>query len=104
MIVWFRPTRGPKRLERHTSIDHHDRGPAVPGQARTGDFLMLRDFSRKLVPSENASAGAADQYAVLQVAVLQLPPAVIHSPSRTTSHAHIAFLGLAGSTVHGLLR
>src|SRR5437899_5834720 len=70
----------------------------------TGDFFSLRDFSRKSVPSEKASSGAADQYAVLQVAVLQLPPAVIHSPVRTTSQAQMAFLGLAGSTVQGLSR
>src|SRR5262249_1071029 len=32
------------------------------------------------------------------------PPAVIHSPVRSTSQAQMAFFGLAGSTVHGLLR
>jgi hypothetical protein len=77
---------------------------AVCGHALTGDFLILSCLSRKFVASENASAGAADQYAVLHVAVLQLPPAVIDAPVRTISQAHIAFFGLVGSTVHGLLR
>ena len=77
---------------------------AVCGHALTGDFLILSCLSRKFVASENASAGAADQYAVLHVAALQLPPAVIDAPVRTISQAHIAFFGLAGSTVHGLLR
>ena len=41
-------------------------------------------------PSENASAGASDQYAALPVAMVQLPPGVIYSPVPTMSHAHIA--------------
>ena len=56
------------------------------------------------VPSLKSGIVAPDQYAVLQVAVLQPPPAVIHSPVRLMSQAQIAFFGLAGSTVHGLLR
>jgi hypothetical protein len=35
--------------------------------------------------------------------VLPVPPAVIHSPVRTTSQTQMAFLGLAG-LLHGLLR
>src|SRR5262249_33487166 len=65
---------------------------------------MLRFFRRKLVPSSTSLSDAPDQYAVLHVAVLQLPPAVIHSPVRKISQAQIAFFGLAGSTVQGLLR
>ena len=34
--------------------------------------------------------GASDQYAALQVAMVQLPPEVIYSPVPTMSHAHIA--------------
>lgn len=47
---------------------------------------------------------APDQYPVLQVAVSQLPPSVIHSSVRNTSQTQIAFLGLDGSTVQRLLR
>lgn len=70
----------------------------------TGDFFSLSCFTKKSVPSLKSLRGAPDQYAVLHVAVLQLPPAVIHSPVRSTSQAQMAFFGLAGSTVHGLLR
>src|SRR5262249_17465323 len=70
----------------------------------TRDFLSLSCFTPQTVPSLKSLRGAPDQYAVLQVTVLQLPPAVIHSPVRSTSQAQMAFFGLAGSTVHGLLR
>jgi hypothetical protein len=70
----------------------------------TGDFFSLSCFTKKSVPSLKSLRGAPDQYAVLHVAVLQLPPAVIHSPVRSTSQAQMAFFGLPGSTVHGLLR
>src|SRR5262245_18343730 len=70
----------------------------------TGDFFNLSCFTKKSVPSLKSLRGAPDQYAVLHVAVLQLPPAVIHSPVRSTSQAQMAFFGFAGSTVHGLLR
>jgi hypothetical protein len=64
----------------------------------------LSCFTKKSVPSLKSLRGAPYQYAVLHVAVLQLPPAVIHSPLRSTSQAQMAFFGLARSTVHGLLR
>ena len=93
------------RLGRERGLHARGRHRALAARHQvTGDFFSFRDFSRKSVPSEKASSGAADQYAVLQVALLQLPPAVIHSPVRTTSQAQMAFLGLAGSTVQGLSR
>src|SRR5262245_2442560 len=65
---------------------------------------MFKDFIRKLVASETSLTEAPDQYAERHVAVLHLQPAVIHSPDRKMSQAQLACLGLAGSTVHGLLR
>jgi hypothetical protein len=61
-----------------------------------GTFFSLSCFTKKSVPSLKSLRGAPDQYAVLHVAVLQLPPAVIHSPVRSTSQAQMAFFGLAG--------
>src|SRR5262245_7326098 len=69
----------------------------------TGDFFNLSCFTKKSVPSLKSLRGAPDQYAVLHVAVLQLPPAVIHSPVRSTSQAQMAFFGLAGTIVLGFV-
>src|SRR5262245_37921491 len=58
----------------------------------------------KTVASLKSFDVAPDQYPVVQVAVSQFPPNVIHSPVRNTSQIQIAFLGSDGSTVQRLLR
>ena len=47
---------------------------------------------------------APDQYPVVHVVVLQLPPRVVHSPVRITSQMQIAFLRFDGSTVQRLFK
>ena len=65
---------------------------------------MLSAFTIKALASLKSFTLAPDQYPVVQVAVSQLPPSVIHSSVRNTSQTHIAFLGSEGSTVQRLLR
>ena len=80
-------------LHRETSLHHF-----------TGDPSRPSALIKKLLPSSLSLIVAPDQYPVSQVAVLQLPPRVIHSPVRTTSQMQIAFLGFAGSTVQRLFK
>ncbi len=65
---------------------------------------MLSAFTIKALASLKSFTVAPDQYPVVQVAVSQLPPSVIHSSVRNTSQTQIAFLGSDGSTVQRLLR
>ena len=70
----------------------------------TGEWSRLSAFCIKELASLKSFTVAPDQYPVLQVAVSQLPPSVIHSSVRNTSQTQIAFLGSDGSTVQRLLR
>ena len=76
----------------------------APGHHSTGERSRLSDLTIKEVASLKSLSVAPDQYPVVQVAVSQLPPSVIHSPVRNTSQTQIAFLESDGSTVQRLLR
>jgi len=70
----------------------------------TGDWARPSALIINEVASLKSFTVAPDQYPVEQVAVLQLPPSVIHSPVRNTSQTQIAFLESDGSIVQRLLR
>src|SRR4029450_9732335 len=74
------------------------------GHHLTGDLLRPSALVIKAVASLKSFTVAPDQYPVVQVAVSQLPPSVIHSSVRNMSQTQIAFLESDGSTVQRLLR
>jgi hypothetical protein len=76
----------------------------APGHHSTGEWSRLSALTIKAVASLKSFTVAPDQYPVVQVPVSQLPPSVIHSPVRNTSHTQIAFFELDGSTVQRLSR
>ena len=78
MPVQFGLTPGEAHGYRRAITGHIGRNAVYPASARlhqfTGDFFSLSCFTKKSVPSLKSLRGAPDQYAVLHVAVLQLPP------------------------------
>src|SRR5262245_38732449 len=76
----------------------------APGHHLTGECSRPSALTMNELASLKSFGVAPDQYPVVQVAVSQLPPSVIHSSVRSTSQIQIAFLGSDGSTVQRLLR
>src|SRR5215470_1525089 len=76
----------------------------TPWHHLTGDWSRLSALTINELASLKSFGVAPDQYPVVQVALSQLPPSVIHSSVRNTSQTQIAFLGSDGSTVQRLLR